>query len=298
MDNVFTAYYDLRCSPATYDIVAFLCAAEAHRRREAKRRHLDRVEPMQIIMLPGPFGGFRRDDFWPPTIRQREMMRDNVAVPMAKMLGATSIEVSSFRPGEPLQNSIGFGRPMYGLSVQVEAMREGVRPLRAGPPPRQKDRLVTITLREAEHWPERNSNVDAWMQAALAIRTMGFDVIVVRDTERADAAFGDIETSPKASRDLYQRGWLYERAACNMFVNNGPAWFAMALDAHVLMLKPTVEGLTRSCSADYFRECGIEPGIGQIPGAPSYQRIVWQEDEAKSIIAAFDDFIGRYANAA
>jgi hypothetical protein len=90
------------------------------------------------------------------------------------------------------------------------------------------------------------------------------------------------------------RANLYRSAECNLFVSNGPAWFALALDAPVLMLKPTVEGLMSTCSASYFRDCGLPEG-GQIPGSPAYQRIVWAPDTRANIVAAFDAYMAEKA---
>jgi hypothetical protein len=281
---MLTAYYDLAFSPPTYDIVAFLSAAEIERRKGGD------ANPMQVVILPGPKDGFRNDRFWPFSISMREQMRDRVAAPMCNMMPCTSVKIAEFRPKVPNPGSIGFAQSLYGLRVHVDALRRGIRPLRAPLTLRTKPKQVTITLRESEHWPERNSNANAWLEAALEIRLRGYDVMVVRDSARADAQFGDFATSPPASRDLEKRAQLYGSSACNLFVNNGPAWFALALDAPVLMLKPTVEGLMRTCSAGYFRECGIEPG-GQIPGSPKYQRIEWAEDRADAIVTGFERFM-------
>jgi hypothetical protein len=90
--------------------------------------------------------------------------------------------------------------------------------------------LVTLTLRECEHWPERNSKVEEWQKAAVAIRSMGYRARIVRDA-RFDGTL-----------DLESRANLYRSAACNMFVSNGPAWFAMALDAPAVIMRPATEG--------------------------------------------------------
>lgn len=95
---------------------------------------------------------------------------------------------------------------------------------------------MTITLREAEHWPERNSNVPEWLAAGKQIADRGFDVIFVRDNFKIDEPLPGVGTFPAAARHLNSRADLYAMAACNMFVGNGPAWFALALDVPVLML--------------------------------------------------------------
>jgi hypothetical protein len=281
---MLTAYYDLSTSPPTYDIVAFLCAAEAYRIRKGK-------DGIHIKFLPGPKGGFRVDRLWPFSVEERTRIFHNVALPMARMLpSAVSVSVLN----DPLQRSeegsIGKGCRLYGLAVQVQSMRDGVRPLRPPEDLPRNPKLVTITLREAEHWPQRNSNVPAWIEAARAIQAQGFEVVIIRDTLKAGEPVEGLNVSRAAAWDLIARAQLYRSAVCNLGVSNGPMWFALALDAPVLMLKPTVENLMRTCSAGYFRECGIEPG-GQIPGSPKYQQIVWQDDSAANIEPAFDAFM-------
>lgn len=281
--NLLTAYYDLQCAPPTYDIVAFLCEAERQRRRRG-------CDAVAIEILPGPAGGFRQDSLWPHSIAERWHMLRQVALPMALMLPPASVKLCEGRPPHPAPASIGWQGSLYGLRLQIECMREGVRPLRPAREAARDPRLVTMTLREAEHWPQRNSNVQQWRAAGEIIAAWGYDVVVVRETRFANMPLGALRIDAQAARDLDARAALYRSAACNMFVSNGPAWFALALDAPALMLKPTVENLMSTCSAAYFRSCGIERG-GQIPGAPSWQRIDWRADSCGAIVDAFASFM-------
>jgi hypothetical protein len=281
---MLTAYYDLSTSPPTYDIVAFLSYVEAER----QRRKEDKVH---IIFLPGPQDGFRRDRFWPFTVEGRNLMLNRVAIPMAEMLPGAYVTKAAYRPDKPEPSSIGWGHSPYGLAVHVKTLRAGIRPLVADQSEWPGERpLVTITLREAEHWPERNSNLGEWLKAYHAIKAMGFDVVVIRDTVKNEETLAGIATNYRASWQLNHRAMMYRAAVANLGLNNGPLWFAMALDAPVLMFKPTVEGLNRSCSREYFRQCGIEPG-GQYPNTPSYHRLAWEEDDAIAIIRAFKEFV-------
>jgi len=280
---MLTAFYDLQMSPPTYDIVAFLLAAEHYRRQEGAER-------IAIKVLRGPAGGFRRDRLWPHSLAERQAMLDRVALPMARMLLGATVEVCDERPTWRTlpERSIGFLSRLHGLRMQVEMMRRGIRPLRPKIPLPRDPELVTITLREAEHWTQRNSNVADWCRVARLIADRGYRVVVIRDTLRAGEPLPGIETSPVASRDLERRATLYREAAVNLGVSGGPLWFALALDAPTLIFRPASVGHPAS-SLDYIAACGIEPG-GQIPGAPPYQRLVWADDTAADILAAFDDF--------
>lgn len=281
--SLLTAYYDLKCAPPTYDIVAFLCEVE----RQRLRRGCDAAT---IEILPGPVGGFRDDQLWPHSIAIRREMLLRVAVPMAQLLPRASVALRDDRPAHPAPHSIGWQQSLYGLRLQIDCMNEGIRPLRPLCEAPRDRRLVTMTLREAEHWPQRNSSVEQWRAAGEIIAARGFDVVVVRETRFAGMPLGTLRIDAPAARDLDARAALYRSAACNMFVSNGPAWFALALDAPVLMLKPTTENLMGTCSADYFRSCGVERG-GQLPGAPSWQRIDWRADTCGAIVDAFASFM-------
>jgi hypothetical protein len=280
---MLVAYYDLQTSPPTYDIVAFLLAVEHHRIRCGE-------SSIAIRVLPGPVAGFRRDKYWPFTITGRNLMLNQVATPMARMLPSAT-EVSLWRTRlKPEANSIGYGRSLYGLRVLIECLKHGVRPLRApNGGPQFNPKLITMTLREAEHWPERNSNVAEWISAAKEIMARGHRVVIVRDTYFANVEIEGIETSRESSLNLNARAQLYRSAACNLFVSNGPGWFALALDAPVLMMKPTTESINH-CSSRSLSACGLIPGQ-QIPNAPAYQKIIWDDDNAISIVDAFDQYM-------
>lgn len=271
------AYYDLSRCPPTFDVVSFLMRIAA----------VAGADAVEIGILPGPVGGFRDDNLWPHSIAERVHMRDHVAVPMCRMLPGATVTLYSERPAVS-----GFGVGEYSMDMRffVEAMAQGVRPLRpAADRPKRPD-LITITLRECAHWSPRNSNLPEWIGAARAMRAAGLDVVFVRDTLFADSPVEDFATDPQASRDLDARGALYRSAKCNLFVNNGPAAFAMACDAPVVMLKPTCESLGGCYSAARYQAIGVPPG-GQMPGSPPHQRMVWREDTVGEILNATWDFL-------
>lgn len=277
------SYYDLSGAPPTYDIVAFLSHVEAERIRR-------REDKVQINILPGPAGGFRSDNFWPRDLDTRRLMLNRVALPMAGMLPSADVYCLDKRPPMPEPNSIGWGRPPYGLAVHVKALRAGIRPLREQKVEWGNKPLVTITLREAEHWPQRNSNLAEWIEAYHQIKALGFDVVVIRDTAKCEEPLPEgVGTNHRAAWQLNQRAILYNSAVANLGVNNGPLWMAIALDAPVLMFKPTVESHASSTKS-YFQRCGIPVG-GQYPNAPAHHRIVWAEDTAAVIVEAFKEFV-------
>ncbi len=86
---------------------------------------------------------------------------------------------------------------------------------------------VTLTLREAKHWPHRNSNVPEWIKLADYLTKQGERIVFIRDTAMAHEPIRGHESHPLAALNLHTRAALYENAKCNLFSSNGP--FGLAL---------------------------------------------------------------------
>ena len=269
------AYYDLSCSPPTYDVIAFLAMVEKERRARGE-------DEVGVTFLPGPIGGFRDDQLWPATIADRMQMLEHVAMPLCWLLPTVrSVETMTSRHGLPT-DGYGIGRQLYALARQAMMSREGIRPLRAGHAEAKRPRRGTVTLREAAHWPERNSRLADWERAIYALADQGWDVWCVRDTKRCHEPLGEVRCCKAAATNIFVRARLYAEATINLFVSNGPAWMAMAMDAPVLMLRPA-----SGRNGSEF----IIPRGGQMPGSPPCQRLVWREDTTDEIMRAFSDYV-------
>jgi hypothetical protein len=133
----------------------------------------------------------------------------------------------------------------------------------------------TITLRNSDYWPERNSDFDAWTGAATFIESMGYQVVWVPDMDGAtphpafDAATWDIDI----------RAALYEGAALNLGVSNGPVALMAMLNCRYLIFKMVTDGCP-STSVDFLKSHGLVPGS-------SYNergRLVWENDTEEVLI--------------
>lgn len=281
---MLTACYDLARSPTSYDIVSFLLYAEAERIRRGE-------ESLHIVILPGPNGGFRQDNLWPKSLETRANLLRDIVVPMCKLLpSCVSVDVLEQRPSESeLAPQIGFGPPLHMFDRFVRSIAQSGRPLRAKGEIHPNPKLVTITLRESEHWPERNSNVKQWLQAARELVARGYHIVFVRDTIRYNEPIEEFPVNAQAACELHARATLYASALCNMFVSNGPAWFAIAMNAPALIFRPTTENLHRVFSEEFLAQCGLRKGQ-QLADSPTHQRIVWQDDDASTILQAFEAF--------
>lgn len=277
---MLTGYYDLALCPPTYDFVSFLQHLECVR---VERK----IARCRVVLLPGPVGGFRRDKWWPHTVAERQALSRNIVMPLARLLPSCVDCSNGMRGDGPIGSAVGYGSRHYGLRVCVNAMRKSGPTLRA-PNPHPDPRLVTITLRECEHWPERNSRLDQWVVAARHIEARGYRVVFMRDTLQAAARIHGFECNDKAAIDVVVRANLYASAACNLGVSNGPMWLALALGAPLLLFRPVNEASANpAVTSAHFKRSGIEPG-GQVPGALPSQRIIWAGDDSANIIDAFD----------
>ncbi|MDO8616899.1 MAG: hypothetical protein Q7T33_14385 [Dehalococcoidia bacterium] len=264
------ACYDLARCPPTYDVVAFLALLEIERLRLGEE-HVD------LHILPGPAGGFRADSHWPRTIEERVHLRENVLVPLCRLLPSVrSVEVRLDRKVD----GWGKGEYLVGLPAILRALRGGSRPLRGERLLKHEldSRLLTFTLREAEHHSLRNSRTAEWQDAAsvLGMRGRG-DVIILRD-HRVEPI------------ELAARAALYTRAALNIGISNGPMWMAIFMDAPVLMLRPTTNAASGCYDDRFYARCGLPRG-SQLPTSPPHQRLVWEEDTRENIVRGVEEML-------
>lgn len=275
-------YYDLSRCPPTFDGVA----AALH--FEQKRRAIG-AGAMEVHVV-GP--GFRNDQLWPFGVAARIRIKEAILKPIFRMLPhcAAVVDVDRGAAKIPRPGSFGFGQVVYHFGNFVRAYAAGIRPLRPATELAVDSSLVTITLREAEHWPERNSKLLEWIAAGEHMAKAGWNVVFVRDTKKAGETLpGGARQDAVAAVSLEARATLYRSAFCNLFVNNGPAWFAMALDAPAVIVRPATEGSNRVFGEDWFRRVGLAPR-GQFPHSAPFHMLHWSDDNAGSIVDAFVRF--------
>lgn len=272
------ACYDLGKAPASWDFLCWLVRAEM----EKRQRGCDK--PLRVAIMPGPKDGFRDDDL-PGDKAARQQMLDNVMRPAIAMIGAVE-DFEAYR-GHELPYSLravsdmarrGIDVPKFvapkGDAAWVEGWLGGLQA------------PIVITLREAEHWPLRNSNIEAWLAFARARAEEGEMVIFVRDTAHCGEQHLDgFPTCPMASQHVGIRAALYARAKVNLFVCNGPMAFAMFGERPFLIFKQLSEGYP--CGPDFWRESiGVEVGF-QYPWARADQRLIWADDTLDEIEKAW-----------
>lgn len=281
----YRACYDLAQLPANWDAVTWLVIAEMNRRRVAP------MAPLQVAFKAGPNGGFRNDNL-PHAPETRKYYLGNIAKPLLPLIGAS----------ENI-NGHGYGadRHYYLMNEVCARAGEGV-PLLA---PSDDDRAevrqwidknsvatnpLVITLREASHWPERNSDLAVWTKFA---RKCGHDVVFVRDTEKAYEPIEGFKTCPHASYDVGFRLALYELALCNLTVPHGPAMLLFFSKASYLLFRPLIDptdagGWPAGTPEWWTEKVGVEPGQ-QFPWAKFNQRIVWDNESVDVLLREWNE---------
>jgi hypothetical protein len=263
--------WNMAHGPSGFDFITWLINAEMMRRRQGASG------PLKV--------GFYLGSDPNKALRDKNNARwlEKVYRPALEMLGAVEDDraiygnlLAPFLPA-PIVQACGYGEEVPLFRSKLPSPHPG---------------CIVITLREAHYWPHRNSRIADWLEFAAHLRTDGYEVIFVRDTDKAFEAIPDFETCPQASIDLATRVALYQEAICTFSDGGGP--WQMCLFGHSPWLSFITMGQDsseyRPNTPEYWRlYMGVEPG-GQFPWSRPDQRLVWAPGTFKNIMAAWKDF--------
>lgn len=270
--------YDINNEPVQFDFLPWIVTAKMTQIREGV------PGPLKVAFVEGP----TNIEFEHQEIVSRDYWMDHVIVPICRMVGAeiTNEAINGRRPS------------CYSLIEIVEAFKKGERVphLQVTPGANKVVRKtfsrppITITLRESQHWPHRNSNPDAWLRFARELKRQGEYVVFVRDTQRAGDPLEEFSTYPAASRDLDIRVALYEYAKCNFFVDNGPFTLAVMLRTPWLAFvnADPMTGYIPNTPQWWKRNHGVAVGE-QFPWSAPDQRIIWKPDTFENLCEAWEE---------
>ena len=262
--------YDLARAPIGWDFASWLIEQE-----------MTRVRAKAPAPLKVAFVGDVTKRKWGPA---EEQMVQKVMRPLLGLIGAVE---------DPRAIHAAVHKEFYMLRYVTEAAQRGepVPMFRAGSGNREfVQDYVTITLREADHWPHRNSNMEAWLKLAHELRRRGENVFIVRDTAKAGEPFEDFPIAPAASRDLVIRTNFYATAKCNLFAANGP-WYLALFGARPWLMFNAVspDDHFDANKPDMWKDFhGIAAGE-QFPWSRPDQRIIWKADDSETMLAAWDE---------
>lgn len=279
--KTLTAVYDLGVAPPTFDFLTFLSEAD-------KARKEGNYEALDIVFEPGPMNGFRLDNL-PPSVEIREGMLHRVCVAACRLLpGVRSVSVLKTR--KAIEGDV-FPKNYQHHNHQLacygaQHFKTSARPLRATKEARDQiaklfpTRYATITLRECDYWPERNSIRVSWDQAARELQFMGIKPVIVPDFN-GKGLLG-FETFAQASVDLDLRLALYEKAEVNLGVMNGPMALCFLSECRYIVWKPVIGRYTD----EMYTRFGINPGDQYGPNG----WVIWEEDTPESVLKGIADW--------
>ncbi len=151
--------------------------------------------------------------------------------------------------------------------------------------------LITITLRQMDYSPNRNSNLEAWSDVARQLEGRGFKVVIVPDFGQALNPYSDalagLRVMPEAALNIALRAALYEAAYVNLGVSTGPmalCWLNSVCRHITFKFSNEDEPGT---SLAYHKSIGLEPDDPH-PFAGPFQLICSDTDDAESIMKRFE----------
>lgn len=270
------AVYDLAGAPPTWDFATWLVRAEMERARQGAAK-------LRVAIRKNASGNGFRVDGLPPPLDERAFMLDHIGRPLLRLIGA-----------EPADGDQAAGSEFSYLAADiVEAARAG-EAIPLFRPSAHAAALVarwcgaayiTITLREVEYWPARNSQLGEWLCVAKALESQGRRVLFVRDTALAGEPLPGFPTAPWASVDVDLRCALYAGAALNLGVCNGPMALSIYGPAPYLLFKQLLPGSPTQSEYFWRRAMGLGPGE-HFPWATPWQRMTWADDGFGEIMSA------------
>lgn len=276
-EKVLTAVYDLATSPPTYEFIPFLADAETVRVKGG-------FDVLDVVFMPGPMHGFR-DDNLPPDAVEREGMLHRVCVSACRLLPSVR-NVSVLKRRQAIEGDVfpaewAEDKPVshYGPFI----LKRANRCLKATESARRRAKALvsgeyaTITLRQSDYWPERNSNLEAWTLAASLLKSYGVTPVFIPDTQgEAPERYLSL---PEASWDIDLRLALYEGAKLNLAVSNGPLVLMCCSEVPYMVFKMLTDGGHMATKAAFYKAHGIEVGDQFGPNG----KIVWADDTAENV---------------
>jgi hypothetical protein len=262
--------WNLAHGPLGFDFIPWLVNVEMVRRRSGA------PGPLKIGFYLG------KNPIKALATGNRDLWLNKVYRPAMDMIGAVE---------DPINGIFGHDHQSFTTGPIVKGFKAGeqVPLLSSGLPPRRPG-CVTITLREAKHWVMRNSKFDEWMKFADYLKECGEEVVIVRDTLKADEPLEGYDTDPEASVELKVRASLYEGAKCNLCAGGGP-WQLMLFGAapwlSFIHSDDDPHGYTPNSTEVWRHSMGIQIGQ-QFPWQTENQRIVWLDDTYDNIRAAWE----------
>jgi len=187
------------------------------------------------------------------------------------------------------ENLIGLSVPNHALE-KVESLitRTGIT----------KNKLLTVTLRSQSYDPLRNTNLEAWEMFANWLKKVDYHLIVLPDQDTYYDyplnSFGALNSSVRLefTWNIYLRAALYEKAALNFFVNNGPSILATFNPKCCYIIMNLLSPGSIVTNRDALRKTGFLKFEDRLPFAIEGQRVSHKIESFESLKDEFFAFLG------
>jgi hypothetical protein len=271
--------YDLGKLPITYDFAAWLVCAEAQRIDEG-------WDSLEIYFQPGEAEGFRAytDRDFELSHSAKVWRLHNLLVPLTWTLPSVKgVHVCAEYDHDVGSQAYAFNR----------VLGDDLAPLRASVGAREAvrfDRYVTMTVRDSVIQPERNTNQGAYAVAEEWLRSKGYNVITIPDTEAVLRGVPSNPAGVMAALSVDYRLALYQAAEANVFTTGGPMTLAMLGSAPYLAMGLRNDAI-QTCTPEYLTKAGLADGHKR-----GYRRqCYWAADTVHNIISLLEAQLGERA---
>jgi hypothetical protein len=270
-------YYDLNTSPATHDFCNWLARVEAHRRQQR--------EPfVDIMFVLGDRKRSPRDKVYP---YERKVWRvHNLLMPLTRCLPSVRY-IGIAESGEQTLNYVNVGSPVVNPFLKAPAAAASI----AAAYLKGKKKPISITLRQSEFEPTRNSSGDQWGQVCDWLSARGYTPIYVPDGEALQAGNAwvlDAETYTPAAMSPEIRLALYEQCVTNLMTTGGPMVLALMADVPLMAWKLIVPGI-KCASPHHMKMSAMSPQDYWGP----YKKLYWSPDRYEIVTKELEQWLPR-----
>ena len=297
-------YYDLKYGPATFDFAHFLAFSNAVR-QDIKSND------MSINIIGAEFREKSpRDKILEDS--ERKWRINHILVKLANLIPEVSsvtfnssylseMKIPAFPGGYPPNP----GDNEYSMPYSASFLRHfydskniNIRPFRASEQAKnfvnniyKDDDVITITLRNSEYEPKRNSNLEEWYKVYQAIKKTRFRPIVIPCFEdcmkNKSYSKYDWEVWEPASIELDLRLALYEKSQENLCVVNGTSSVLYLSNCNYHMFKVGANTYRTAEPGFFLQEYGTK--IGESPiFSTNDQHFIWENDDASNVLKYLD----------
>lgn len=275
------AYYDLGKSPVTHDYCNWLVRTEQDRIK-AGEDHID------IKLVRGRRYFSFRDYLYTDERLERRIYE--LLFPLSRLVPSVR-DVCMVDAGEQTNNYLNFEVPQSPVFKSKPIDRAIVGRFLAG-----FESPVTITVRQSEFEPVRNTNNEEWAKVCEWLLANDCSPIIIPDMEAdATGALNGLEDYiqyPGAAYSPSLRLALYEMSMLNMMTTGGPMVLALFAQCPMLAFKLIVEGVN-CCTPEHMSRSAMKETDDWGP----LKKLYWCDDTAGNIIAKLKTALPNYNEA-